>query len=168
MRGLKLIGQERLAENDETFLWKLSANRMNPVEILYHPVEPSNLPIHKANARIYLVGGSLWRGRGIHGLPGQGDSVGGVKSEETVEEGRSRPRQSSDEDRPAYFFLNNLSILPSVFLHPYVVDEEPDQVMSGGQMSHEIKPCLGLQGFEQYAKRNAEGLISEVIDSRLP
>jgi hypothetical protein len=40
--------------------------------------------------------------------------------------------------------------------------------MFGGQMSHEIKPRLGSQGLEKNAERNAEGLIPEVIDGRLP
>jgi hypothetical protein len=126
MCGLKLIAQERLAEDDETFLWKLCPDWVNPVETLHHSMEPPNLPIYKADARICAVGGSLgWR-RGVHGLPGQGDSTGWVEGEKIVEESSPCPGQPSDEDGPTYFFLNDPSILLTVLLHPYMVDKESD------------------------------------------
>src|SRR5512143_1846222 len=136
---LELIADKGVAEDEQALLWKPGSHRMDTVEALHKTMEPTDLVVHKSYTSIYGVCSCIgWR-RGVHGLPGQGDTVCRIKGKEVMEQGGACSGQSGDDDWPAYFLFRNPRVFLTILLHPQAVGEESDHVMPRGETAHKIQ-----------------------------
>src|SRR5207248_3335164 len=97
---IELVTHKRRCHETDTFLRKLSANRVHVAKRRGQPVKAittANCPLNSA----FLIIVSRWGWR--HHFPSERNPMLGIHSEYGVQEGRTAPGQTNDEERFASF-----------------------------------------------------------------
>src|SRR6185369_154665 len=118
IRRVKPGAEEAVTQDGDALDREACPEWVNGLEVRSQPVEPLQLALGVVDAGIGFVAGRFGRGRWRHDLPGPGRAAGRILRDEMMQQRRSRPGQTNDEEWAGDALFGDAGMTLSVFGQP--------------------------------------------------
>src|SRR5215831_18820661 len=140
---------------------------MNALEIGGQPVDPLHAPFGFGNTRVARIGRPLRRWGGIHDLPTQRCTIGGILRQQSMQQGGARSWQAHNEERADNALLRYAGRALPVILQVEAVDEQSQSILTDCQASQNIESGFVFTALQQELQRLPKRNRTEVMQSRV-